>query len=108
VRKHGIYLTLLATQALSAAAGVVFYVVGRPKLLEAFRGVDLSVAAEAALSRWYLPAIVLAAAALDLVSLAPGLRPKQRLRLVATGVVLVAFGVAAAVLAAYGPVFAVG
>jgi hypothetical protein len=107
VRRHGILITLVASQAVVAALAALFYTRLRPAVLSAFDefGTPMPAATAVALSRWFLPGAVALGLVLAVVAAAAPMRRQQRYGALSAGVVISGAALVFAALAAFAPLF---
>lgn len=106
MRRHGILITLVASQAVVVALAALFYVRLRPAVLSAFAefGTPMPAATAVALSTWFLPGSVAVGLLFAAVAAAPMRRHARHLALSA-GVVFSGTALVFAALAAFAPLF---
>jgi hypothetical protein len=105
MRKHAVLFTLTVLEIAALLLTTFFWFVMRPDLLGTYRAGALPLAAEIALSTWFVPATSVAGALTVAAAFLPWSRTKTRTYLAGAGLVCTVFGIAFAIFAAYAPAF---
>jgi len=105
MRKHAVLFTLTVLEIAGLLLTTFFWFVMRRDLLGTYRAGALPLAAEIALSTWFVPATSVAGALTVAAAFLPWWRTKTRTYLAGAGLVCTMFGLAFAIFAAYAPAF---
>jgi hypothetical protein len=107
VRRNAALYTLIAAEIAVAALSAAFHLKARAQVLEAFRAYETEVPplTALALAPWFLPSAVGIGVAMTACALALPLRRSQRTAVISLGLVIPAFALIFAVLAAFAPIF---
>ena len=106
MRRHLPIITIVACQALLAAIAAFLFLVAVPQMAKVYEDFDgrIPTFTTLALTGWYLPSLPVIAVVCDAVALAAS-KKSARNALLGAGLVLPAFGLAAAIYGLFVPLF---